>query len=250
LHHRPARGYRRHRRGQPSQVKTGPTKQGRSAQPAGEAQSDALRLDFDRRLKLEFHGSSVTSDAGLLTYRELDDALGLMAIAEQQLVDGRTGRNSGHDLVGMLRQSVFGRLAGYEAVNDADRLGRDPAMRWIVGGKAVERDAASTSQMGRFETEWLASDENLAALTGLSGQWIDCAHGLRPLRSIVLDMDSSVSPTHGEQEGTACPTSKPRICTPSTKSSTKPRASADCGIITVSRSRGSPSRYAGLTVTW
>jgi len=173
------------------------------AQPAGEAQSDALRLDFDHRLKLEFHGSSVTSDAGLLAYRELDDALGLMAIADRHLVDGRTGRNGRHDLVGMLRQSVFGRLAGYEDVNDADRLGRDPAMRWIVGGKAVERDAASTSQMGRFETEWLVSDENLAALTGLSGQWIDSVHGRRSPRSIVLDMDSSVSPTHGEQEGTA-----------------------------------------------
>jgi hypothetical protein len=103
----------------------------------------------------------------------------------------------------MLRQSVFGRLAGYEDVNDADRLGRDPAMRWIVGGKAVVRDAASTSQMGRFETEWLASDENLAALTGLSGQWIDFVHGHRSPRTIVLDMDSSVSPTHGDQEGTA-----------------------------------------------
>ena len=74
------------------------------AQPAGEAQSDALRLDFDHRLKLEFHGSSVTSDAGLLAYRELDDALGLMAIADRHLVDGRTGRNGRHDLVGMLRQ--------------------------------------------------------------------------------------------------------------------------------------------------
>ncbi len=139
----------------------------------------------------------------MLAYRELDDALGLMAIAGRHLVDGRTGRNGQHDLVGMLRQSVFGRLAGYEDDNDADRLGRDPAMRRIVGGNAVERNAASTSQMGRFETEWLASDENLAALTGLSGQWIDCAHGHRPLRSIVLDMDSSVSPTHGDQEGTA-----------------------------------------------
>src|SRR5713101_4673337 len=172
-------------------------------QPAGEAESDALRLDFNRRLKLEFHGSSVTSDAGLLAYRELDAALGLMAIAGQHLVDTRTGRNGRHDLVGMLRQSVFGRLAGYEDVNDADRLGRDPAMRGIVGGKAVERDAASTSQMGRFETEWLASDENLAALTDLSGQWIDHVHGHHSPRSIVLDMDSSVSPTHGDQEGTA-----------------------------------------------
>ena len=105
--------------------------------------------------------------------------------------------------VGMLRQSVFGRLGGYEDVNDADRLGRDPAMRWIVGGKAVEREAASTSQMGRFETEALASDKNLAARTGLSGQWIDRVHGRRSLRSIVLDMDSSVSPIHGHQEGTA-----------------------------------------------
>ena len=173
------------------------------AGPAGESDSDALRLDFDRRLKLEFHGSSVTSDAGLLAYREFDDALGLMAIAEQHLVDGRTGRNGRHDLVGMLRQSVFGRLAGYEDVNDADRLGRDPAMRWIVGGKAVEREAASTSQMGRFETEWLASDENLAALIDLPGRWIDRVRGRGSPATIVLDMDSSVSPTHGEQEGTA-----------------------------------------------
>ena len=173
------------------------------AHPTGESESGAPRLNFDRRLKLEFHGSSVTSDAGSLAYRELDDVLGLMVIAGQNLADGRTGRNGRHDLIGMLRQSVFGRLAGYEDGNDADRLARDPAMRWVVGGRAAHDCAASASQMGRFETEWLASNENLVVLADLSGQWIDRVHGRQPPRTIVLDMDSSVSPTYGDQEGTA-----------------------------------------------
>jgi hypothetical protein len=73
-----------------------------------------------------------------------------------QLVDPRTGKNGQHAMTGLFRQSVFGRLGGYEDVNDADRLGRDPAMRWTVGGRAVAKAAASTSQMGRFETEFLA----------------------------------------------------------------------------------------------
>jgi hypothetical protein len=83
---------------------------------------------------LQFRGSVVTSDAGLLAYRELDDALGLTAMAGETVADARTGKNGRHALVGMLRQSVFGRLAGYEDVNDAERLRHDPAMRWIVGG--------------------------------------------------------------------------------------------------------------------
>jgi Transposase DDE domain group 1 len=168
--------------------------------PTGESESDALRFDFDRRLMLQFRGSVVTSDAGLLAYRELDDALGLSAMAGKMLADARTGKNGRHALVGLLRQSVFGRLAGYEDVNDAERLRHDPAMRWIVGGKAAQGSAASPSQMGRFETQWLAAPRNLAALADLSGQWIDLVHGRRPPRGIVLDMDSSVSPTHGEQE--------------------------------------------------
>ena len=169
------------------------------ANPAGEA-NGALRLDFDRRLTLQFRGSVVTSDAGLLAYRELDDALGLTTLAGDMLADARTGKNGRHALVGLLRQSVFGRLAGYEDVNDAERLRHDPAMRWIVGGKAAQGGAASPSQMGRFETQWLAAEANLSALTDLSGQWIDLVHSRRPPRSIVIDMDSSVSPTHGEQE--------------------------------------------------
>src|SRR5262245_60824695 len=116
------------------------------------------------------------------------------------LADARSGKNGRHALAGLFRQSVFGRLAGYEDVNDAERLRHDLAMRWIVGGKAAQRSAASPSQMGRFETQWLAAPKNIAALADLSGQWIDLVHGRRPPRGIVLDMDSSVSPTHGEQE--------------------------------------------------
>jgi hypothetical protein len=167
----------------------------------GESKADGLRVDFDRRLKLEFHGSKVTSDAGLLPYRELDHALELTEMAGDVLADSRTGKNGRHGLVGQFRQSVFGRLGGYDDVNDADRLGRDPAMRWIVGGHAIKGRAASTSQMGRFETELLATAKNFAALTELSGAWVDKVHDRRPPKMFILDMDSSVSPTHGDQEG-------------------------------------------------
>src|SRR2546423_2746749 len=112
--------------------------------PAGESDNGALRVDFDRRLQLEFHGSRITSDAGLLAYRELDDALGLTDLAGGVLSDGRTGRNTRHLLTGLLRQSVFGRLAGYEDVNDAERLAHDPAMRAVVDRQGLDRAAAST----------------------------------------------------------------------------------------------------------
>jgi hypothetical protein len=149
---------------------------------------------------VQFCGAVVTSDAGLLAYRELDDVLGLTVLAGDSLSDARTGKKGRHALIGMLRQSVFGRLAGYEDVNDAERLRHDPAIRWIVGGKASHGCAASPSQMGRFETRWLATGNNLSALTDLSGQWIDRVHAQRPPKGILLDMDSSVSPTHGDQE--------------------------------------------------
>jgi hypothetical protein len=171
--------------------------------PRGEADKGALRLDFDRRLLLQFRGSTITSDAGLLAYRELDDTLDLTDTGADRLADARTGKNGRHRLVGMLRQSVFGRLAGYEDVNDAERLCRDPAMRWVVGNRAITGFAASASQMGRFETKWLSRPENLAALVDLPGQWIDRVNQRRPPKRIVLDMDSSVSPTYGEQEGSA-----------------------------------------------
>jgi hypothetical protein len=115
-------------------------------------------------------------------------------MAREMLADARTGKNGRHALVGLLRQAVFGRLAGYEDedVNDAERCGMIPRCDgWVVGGKAAQRSAASPSQMGRFETKWLAGGKNLSALADLSGQWIDSVHARRPPRGVVLDMYSS-----------------------------------------------------------
>ena len=84
--------------------------------------------------------------AALLAYRELDDALGLTDIAITKLLEGRRGKDARHTMGG---QSVFGRLAGYEDVNDAERLARDPAMRAIVSREGLDRAAASSSQYPR-----------------------------------------------------------------------------------------------------
>jgi len=169
----------------------------------GEARREALRVVFDRSVKLEFHGAKVTSDAGLLPYRELDESLGLTAIAEDWFTDSRTGDNVQHNLVALLRQSVYSRLGGYEDTNDAERLRQDPTMRVIVGERAKRRFGASTSQMSRFETELLTQPENLEALMDLPGRWVDRIRRKKPYKRLILDMNSSVSPTHGDQEGSA-----------------------------------------------
>ena len=171
----------------------------------GDCQNEELRVNFNRSLKLKFLGSKVTTDAGLLAYRELDEALGLTEMSTKNLQDSRLGQNKQHGLLPLLRQSIYSRLAGYEDVNDAERLCVDPAMRHVVGGRASRADklAASMSEMGRFETEILSAKGNLVALMSLSGRWIDHVHKRKPLKELILDMDSSVSETYGGQEGTA-----------------------------------------------
>jgi hypothetical protein len=171
--------------------------------PEGARKTGDGRLGFDRRVRLEFRGTQLSSGGGLLVMRELDDALGLCDLAATALRDARRGKNTVHRLDGLFRQSVYGRLAGYEDVNDADRLALDPVMRHVVGGRAVDAQAASASQMGRFETETLATPENREGLADLNGTWIDRFHDRNGLKYITPDMDSSVSPTHGDQEVTA-----------------------------------------------
>jgi hypothetical protein len=167
----------------------------------GEGENAGLKLHFDGNLRLEFKGAKVTSDAGLLAVRELEEALGLTAEAGELLMDSRTGKNTRHDLSGLLRQSVYARLAGYEDVNDQEALTRDPAMRAVIGGRALEKNAASQNTVSRFETETLATNENVIALSSINGSWVSKAMKRTKTKKIVLDMDSSESPVYGNQEG-------------------------------------------------
>lgn len=214
------------------------------AHPMGESKPGPLRVGFDRRLKLEFHGSQISSDGGLLPYRELDEMLGLSRLAGDALSEVRRGKNTRHLLAGLLRQSVYGRLAGYEDVNDAERLCHDPVMRAIVDRKGLEGSAASSSQIGRFETAWLASEDNLAALADLSGAWIDRARW--GSKTIVLDIDSSVSPTHGEQEGSSYngPSAVAAITRCSSSTSSATWSGASCAPAMFTRPRAGASYWS------
>ena len=166
----------------------------------GDGEKTALKLNFDPKVRLEFLGATITSDAGLLACRELDDALSLTDSANDFLKESRTGKSILHKLIPLLRQSIYSRLAGYDDTNDADRLSQDPAMRVLVGWQGSERNAASTSEMGRFETELLTQQDNLKGLSLLNTGWVKRAMARTIHERVILDIDSSESPVHGNQE--------------------------------------------------
>jgi hypothetical protein len=169
----------------------------------GELQHKAFQLTFNGFLKVAFQGSRVTSDAGLILVRELDERLGLETLISQHLEDTRQGLNTQFSLADLVRQSVYSRLAGYEDLNDAERLAADPTFRLIGSPKIWDRGAALTSTLHWFETELLTREENLVGLMVVNRELL--AQAELPTRAdhVVLDMDSSESPVHGQQEGSA-----------------------------------------------
>ena len=124
----------------------------------GERQEQPFQLSFNGSLKVDFQGSRVTSDGGLILVRELDERLGFGELIDQHLTDSRRGKNTQLPLADLLRQSVYSRLAGYEDVNDAERLSQDPTFRLIGSEKIWERGAALTSRLQSFETEMLTEE--------------------------------------------------------------------------------------------
>src|ERR1700739_1792965 len=168
----------------------------------GERQEQPFELSFNRRLRVDFQGSRVTSDGGLLLVRELDERLGFGELIERHLTDGR-GKNTQLPLTDLVRQSVYSRLAGYEDVNDAERLSQDPAFRLIGSEKVLERGAALTSRVQSFETELLTQAENLAGLAALNRELVAKGEAIDSRRRMVLDMDSTEIPVYGRQEQSA-----------------------------------------------
>src|SRR5208283_6209478 len=169
----------------------------------GERQNGPFQLSFNASLKVDFQGSRVTSDAGLILVRELDERLGFGDLITQRLTDSRKGKNTRLPLADLLRQSVYSRIAGYEDVNDAERLSQDPTFRLIGSEKTWDRGTALTSRLQTFETEMLAEDENFTVLARINRELIGKAEAIDTPQRIVLDIDSTEIPVYGQQENSA-----------------------------------------------
>ena len=168
----------------------------------GESQKQVFQLSFNRFLRVAFQGSRVTSNGGLILVRELDERLGFGKLVEQHLIDPRAN-NARLSFADLLRQSVYSRLAGYEDVNDAEQLSRDPTFRLIGSEKIWDRGAALPSRLQTFETDLLAEDGNLAGLARVNRELIGNAEAIDSPYRTVLDMDSTEIPVYGEQENSA-----------------------------------------------
>jgi Transposase DDE domain group 1 len=169
----------------------------------GDAKAGPVRLSFNPQLRVEFRGATVTSDAGLLLPRELDEQLGLSALIERHLTDPRTGHNRQFPLPDLVRQSIYSRLAGYEDTNDAERLAADPTVRMLVSRERREISIALTSTRHWVDTDGLTEERNDQGLARLNTDLVQ-HEAARPLtRRLILDIDSSESPVHGGQEQSA-----------------------------------------------
>ena len=96
----------------------------------GERQNGPFQLSFNSSLKVDFQGSRVTSDGGLILVLELDERLGFGDLIAQHLTDSRRGKNTQLPLADLLRQSVYSRIAGHEDVNDAERISQPCSRGW------------------------------------------------------------------------------------------------------------------------
>jgi hypothetical protein len=153
---------------------------------------------FSKEVIADFAGGRITSDAGGLVLRELDQRYRLAENVTRCLHDSRDSHKVKHDLLTLVRQRLFAIAQGYEDNNDAATLAKDPAFK-IMAGKAPESDGDLASQptLSRFENRVTAKD-----LRRLSDRLLDLYLKTHPgpRKAIILDMDATDDPTHGKQQ--------------------------------------------------
>ena len=153
---------------------------------------------FSKEVVADFAGGRITSDAGGLLLRELDQRYRLTEKVAGCLQDPRESHKVKHDLLTLVRQRLFAIAQGYEDNNDAATLARDPVFK-IMAGRTPEtsEDLASQPTLSRFENRVTTKD--LRRLSDWLLQLYLKAHP-GPRKVIVLDMDATDDPTHGQQQ--------------------------------------------------
>ncbi len=131
----------------------------------GEAEKEAIRPDFNKSIFINFTGAKITSDAGFLLMREVDQRFDITKSGCQHLVDERSASHKKHTFEQMIRQRVYQIAAGYEDCNDADYLRIDPAMRLALG--KGHQFGASQSVMSRLENDILGAAAGQEALDAM-----------------------------------------------------------------------------------
>jgi len=159
---------------------------------------EQLTFDFRRRKTVvaDFAGGLISSDAGLLPIRQLDQRLGWTAAVARILDDARQAGKVGHDLTAMVRQRLFGLLAGYEDANDHTRLRHDPVLQTVAGSDGAA--LASQPTLSRFENAVTA--RQVAQLNRLLLKMFIQRMGRRKAERLILDIDPTDDPCHGAQQ--------------------------------------------------
>lgn len=167
----------------------------------GDKQTGAIKPEFDRSISIDFRGAKITSDTGFLIMREIDERFNILSATAYQIDDPRSPRHTDHCLLQLLRQRVYQVAAGYEDCNDADHLKVDPALRLALGKE--HKNGAGQSSLSRFENNILATPQGLKALENAISRSADTLLRRRNKRRLIIDVDSTEDPVHGNQEGAA-----------------------------------------------
>ena len=168
---------------------------------SGESQKEVIRPDFNRAIMIDFQGAKITSDVGFFLMREIDDRFKIIAPMGDCLEDPRSSTHSKHSLVQMIRQRIYQIGAGYEDCNDADFLRKDPALRLALGKD--HQAGAGQSMLSRLENDILGNEAGLQALEAALTRSTDKLLKRKNKKRLIIDLDSTEDPAHGEQEGVA-----------------------------------------------